>query len=215
MSTRSPIAAQRLTTEVKPGARDYLMDAASNLMCERDTLDISLNEIALRAGVNSALVKYYFGNKLGMMIALLDRNLTKPIEQIKGLVEMDISPSQKMRIHVKGIMRLYFQYPYMQRLLVAVMRDATPDVAQDVASRLISPMAEAQAAILASGAESGDFREVDSKLFYFAVIGACDQIFSARLVMNYVHGIDGLDEELRRAYVEEITKIVMGGLKNG
>lgn len=208
------MAAQRLPSDVKPGAREHLMDAASNLMCERDTLDISLNEIALRAGVNSALVKYYFGNKLGMMIALLDRNLAKSIEQVKGLVEMNISPSQKMRIHVKGIMRLYFQYPYMQRLLVAVMRDAPEDVAQDVANRLIRPMADAQAAILASGAASGDFREVDPKLFYFAVIGACDQIFSARLVMNYVHGIDGLDEDLQRAYVEEISRMVMGGLRH-
>ena len=190
------------------------MDAASELMCERDTLDISLNEIALRAGVNSALVKYYFGNKLGMMIALLDRNLAKSIEQVNGLVAMNISTRQKMRIHVKGIIRLYFQYPYMQRLLLAVMRDAPQDVAQDVANRLIRPMADAQATILAAGAASGEFREVDPRLFYFMVIGACDQIFSARLVMKYVHGIDGLDEELQRAYVDEITKIVMGGLKS-
>ena len=48
-------------------ARDQLIEAASQIMREGDTIDLSLSELSLRAGLNSALVKYYFGNKNGLI----------------------------------------------------------------------------------------------------------------------------------------------------
>ena len=43
-------------------------------------------------------------------------------------------------------------------------------------------------------------------------IGACDQIFSARFVLKYVHGIDEIDDDLRRVYVEQTVGLIMDGL---
>ena len=54
-----------------PGAREQLLDTASAIMREGDIVDISLSELSLRSGLNSALVKYYFGNKAGLLMALL------------------------------------------------------------------------------------------------------------------------------------------------
>ena len=53
--------------ETQSGAREQLLEAASEIMREGDTIDLSLSELSLRAGLNSALVKYYFGNKNGLM----------------------------------------------------------------------------------------------------------------------------------------------------
>ena len=62
---------------VPPGARAHLLDTASAIMRERDTVDVSLSELSRRAGLNSALVKYYFGNKAGLLKALLERGNNK------------------------------------------------------------------------------------------------------------------------------------------
>ena len=43
-------------------------------MREGDTVDVSLSELSKQSGLNSALVKYYFGNKAGLLKALLDRD---------------------------------------------------------------------------------------------------------------------------------------------
>jgi hypothetical protein len=46
--------------ESSGSARDLLLAAASAVMREGDLVDISLSELSLRSGLNSALVKYYW-----------------------------------------------------------------------------------------------------------------------------------------------------------
>ncbi|WP_256849209.1 TetR/AcrR family transcriptional regulator, partial [Pantoea sp. Ft+CA_17] len=53
---------------------DKLLLAASELMIESNSIEVSLSEIAQRSGVNAALVKYHFGNKDGLLLALLARD---------------------------------------------------------------------------------------------------------------------------------------------
>ena len=69
-----------------PGARAQLLDTASAIMREGDVVDISLSELSLRSGLNSALVKYYFGNKAGLLKALLDRDWQAIVSSVDALV---------------------------------------------------------------------------------------------------------------------------------
>ncbi|MGR3780548.1 MAG: TetR family transcriptional regulator [Albimonas sp.] len=192
--------------------RDLLLTAASELMRKRDTLNVPISEIAAEAGVNSALVKYYFGNKNGLMLALLERDLGASITQLSALVNMDMSPSKKMRYHLSGLVRMYFRCPYLQRLLIKTMRDESADIARDIAEKYLAPISHAYHAMISEGVAAGEFKPIDSRLFYFIAIGAADQIFSARFVLKYVHGIDEIDDELRRAYVDTTITLIMDGL---
>ena len=84
MATTGP----RLVSEAGDNAkaRDQLIEAASQIMREGDTIDLSLSELSLRAGLNSALVKYYFGNKNGLMLALLDRDMGNIVFSLGALL---------------------------------------------------------------------------------------------------------------------------------
>ncbi|MGM0585063.1 MAG: TetR family transcriptional regulator [Pseudomonadota bacterium] len=201
------------TEGAKQPTRDNLLSAASRLMRARDTLAVSISDIAAEAGVNSALVKYYFGNKNGLMLALLERDLGLAIRQLRELVEMDMRPTAKMRYHLKGLIRIYFRFPYLQRLLIATMRDENEGIAREIAEKYLRPIAEAYERMIAEGVAAGEFKPTDARFFYFTAIGACDQIFSARFVLKYVHGIEEIDDDLRRAYVDQTISLIMEGLK--
>lgn len=69
----------------KASSRADLLKAASSLMIERGSVDISLSEIAERARLNSALVKYYFGNKNGLILALIEDVLGGALKKMAGL----------------------------------------------------------------------------------------------------------------------------------
>ena len=84
-----------------PGARELLLDTASAIMREGDVIDISLSELSLRSGLNSALVKYYFGNKAGLLKALLDRDWQAIVTSVDALVAKDgWEPEAKLRRHL-------------------------------------------------------------------------------------------------------------------
>src|SRR6478672_9654863 len=79
---------------------EKLLVAASELMIERASIEVSLSDIAQKSGVNAALVKYHFGNKDGLLLALLARDAETEIAQLEYLISQPITPTEKLRLHI-------------------------------------------------------------------------------------------------------------------
>ncbi len=194
------------------GAREQLLEAASQIMRDGDTMDLSLSELSLRAGLNSALVKYYFGNKNGLMHALLDRDMGKIVNGLNALVAKDMPPEEKLKRHIGAAINTYYAYPYLNRLLMRLIRDSAPVEAGRIAERYLRPISRAYETLIADGVKAGKFRDVDPQLFYFTVTGAADRFFSARQVLRHCYDQNDLSEEMRDAYREHSVELIMRGL---
>jgi hypothetical protein len=92
-------------------ARERLLDTASRLMSDRHGINVSLSEIAAHSGLNSALVKYYFGNKEGLLVALVERDAAVELRRVRNLLATDLSPSEKLRLHIAGIINGFSRRP--------------------------------------------------------------------------------------------------------
>jgi TetR/AcrR family transcriptional regulator len=194
------------------GAREQLLEAASQIMRDGDTMDLSLSELSLRAGLNSALVKYYFGNKNGLMHALLDRDMGKIVNELNALVAKDMPPEEKLKRHIGATINTYYAHPYLNRLLMRLIRDSAPVEAGRIAERYLRPISRAYETLIADGVKAGKFRDVDPQLFYFTVTGAADRFFSARQVLRHCYDQNDLSEEMRDAYREHSVELIMRGL---
>jgi TetR/AcrR family transcriptional regulator len=193
--------------------REQLLDAAGDLMIERDSLEISLMDIAVRAGVNAAMVKYYFGNKEGLLLALLERDARGTLNQLLRLMAMDLPPDEKLKRHLVGVMRVCFQRPYINRLVVAVLRDQPANRRQQVADLYIRPMTDFYARVAEDGAAAGLFRPVDPMMLYFQAVGICDNIVAARVILPTIFGIDALSADQREQYIEQTLAIFLAGVR--
>ncbi len=197
----------------QPGARELLLETASQIMREGDQVDISLSELSLRSGLNSALVKYYFGNKAGMLNALLDRDMVAIIRSVDALLAKDdMTPEAKLRRHIGKCIDTYFAYPYLNRLLMRQVRDSDEAEARRIADQYLTPLRVAYDRLIAAGVATGSFRRVDPQLFHFTLTGAADRFFSARLVLRHCYGEDTLTEALRDRYREHTVDFVMAGI---
>jgi len=196
-----------------PGAREQLLDTASAIMREGDIVDISLSELSLRSGLNSALVKYYFGNKAGLLKALLDRDWQTIVSSVDALVAKDgWDPETKLRRHISKVIDTFYAVPYLNRLTMRLVRDSDETEARRIAESYLSPLYRAYEQLIGDGVTAGVFRPIDPQLFYFTVTGAVDRFFSARLVLKHCFGQDTLTEELRDRYREHTIDIIMAGI---
>jgi TetR/AcrR family transcriptional regulator len=205
-------ATQRAAIEAPPGAREQLLETASAIMREGDIVDISLSELSLRSGLNSALVKYYFGNKAGLMRALLDRDMAGIVHAVDALMAKDMDPESRLRRHIGAVVDTYFKTPYLNRLLMRLVRDSDEDEAHRIADSYLTPLSRAYDKLIKDGIKQGVFRAVDPQLFYFTVTGAADRFFSARLVLKHCFDTDTLTEELRDRYREHCIDFIMTGI---
>lgn len=196
-----------------PGARELLLETASRIMREDDVEDISLSELSLRSGLNSALVKYYFGNKAGLLRALLDRDWQAIVTSVDALVAKDgWDPETKLRRHISKVVDTFWQVPYLNRLTMRLVRDSIDAESRRIADCYLSPMYRAYEHLIGEGVRAGVFRAIDPQLFYFTVTGAVDRFFSARLVLKHCFDQDSLTEELRDRYREHSVDIIMAGI---
>jgi TetR/AcrR family transcriptional regulator len=195
-----------------PGAREQLLDTASEILREGDIVDVSLSELAGRSGLNSALVKYYFGNKAGLLKALLERDMAFILRAVDTLLAKDMEPEAKLRLHMDAVVNTFFRTPYIHRLLMRLIREGEPAEAQRLADSYLKPLLRAYERLISDGVEKGVFRAVDPQLFYFTVIGAADRFFSARLVLKHCSDTDVLDESLRDRYRSHLNDFVVAGI---
>ena len=204
--------ATRIETEAPAGARELLLQTASDIMREGDIVDISLSELSLRSGLNSALVKYYFGNKAGLMKALLDRDMAGIVQAVDALMAKDMDPADRLRRHIGAVVDTYYKTPYLNRLLMRLVRESDPDEAHRIADEYLTPLSRAYDKLIEDGLRDGVFRNIDPQLFYFTTTGACDRFFSSRLVLKHCYDTEALTEELRDRYREHCIDFIMAGI---
>lgn len=119
---------------MEPIRRKALIDAAIAVIGERGSLDVTMNDIAGRAGVSSALAHHYFGAKNGLLEATMRRLLSDlgadvrrklaqartPRERISAIIAVSFSVGQFSSDTVSAWLAFYLeaqQSSQLRRLL--------------------------------------------------------------------------------------------------
>jgi len=198
----------------KSTTADKLLVAASELMIERSSIDVSLSDIAQKSGINAALVKYHFGNKDGLLLALLARDAATEVSHLEYLLAQQITPTAKLKLHIAGIIRAYHQFPYMNRLIHYLLHESSAEAADEVSKFFVAPLLDFQRRLLAEGIKAREFRAIDPVLFYTSLIGACDHLFFGRQAMSRASGVGPVTEDVCRQYIKHMEALICGGMLN-
>ena len=150
---------------MEPIRRRALIDAAIAAIGERGSLDVTVSQIARRAGVSSALAHHYFGNKEALIIATM-RHL---LDELLVVVLRELAAAETPRGRISAILRANFGTEQFDRATIAawlafyVLAQESPNArrllrvyARRLSSNLIHDLkrltGDAHAARIASGA---------------------------------------------------------------
>jgi len=100
----------RTTSGKRERTMSSILDAASELFAERGAGQVSVRDVAERAGVSHALVHRYFGNKDDLIAAAFDRSM----EQVRD----SISDAETAGDFVDSVMTLFLEQPLIARMML-------------------------------------------------------------------------------------------------
>lgn len=178
--------------------RSALLDAASRLFLKYGFDRVTARQIAVAAGTTAAMIHYYFGNKLGLFRAMLERAIAPVRELIAGSLAQAgavVDPAVLIRMH----MRTAAANPWIATLIVnevlAEKGRFRGTFIRDFAGRQAPLVIE----LLQRARANGKLRDdLDVRLAALSLLSLCMFPFLARAVAGPVLGLKFDDDDIER-----------------
>lgn len=204
----------RKASRVAPeeGSRAILLAATAELLADRNDLDFSLGEVAKRTGLSAALIPYHFGNKHGLLSALLEWSSGHHVEQLGGLVAMPLPALDKLRIHVRAIVATYMKMPYLDRLLHHLIDLSDEAEARRVSEYYVGRVVDFYRQLIDQGVREGSLRPIDPMHLYFVLLGTGDHLVARRRLLEPAVGQAGFDAGFARDFGDILYGMILNGI---
>jgi len=204
-----PLASKsRLGTRSQPEqSRAAILQAAVREFAREGVAGARTDAIARSAGVNKALLYYYFDDKEGLYQAVLDEVFSGVRVAIENALKQDLPPRERLQAYVRAHFDYIASNPLYPRIVHAEFLRASrsPAGIQRIAKEYFRPIFTQLAALLEEGIRACEFRRVNVIHFIPSMVSVIVFYFiTAAPIMHVVIGADAMSSELiaeRRAAV--------------
>jgi AcrR family transcriptional regulator len=199
--------------------KDHILDVAERVFSEMGYDGASTRLISGEAGVNMAMLNYYFGSKEGLFLAVFDRKISyfKDLLQNLGNAE-NMTAWNKVEKYIdmyaeRVVTNNCFQKMLYQELAVVKRGDLSDNISQILMQNVVEFHK-----ILTDGIENGEFnKEIDFEMVTATIYGTKNFIINAPNMTSMLLGYDiqdekNLEEKLKpriKAYLKKLLKIYL------
>ncbi|PYX51168.1 MAG: hypothetical protein DMG79_03855 [Acidobacteria bacterium] len=179
-------------------SRAAILQAAAHEFAEHGIAGARTNAIASEAGVNKALLYYYFKDKETLYGAVLDDVFSGLKKTVFRVLDGDQPPREKILAYVGA----YFDfiasnrlYPrLMQREMMRAREGQSPHI-DKVIKNYIQPIFMRVAELIKKGTTDGEFRPVNPAHFVPSIVAMIVFYFSSAPMMQKIVGFNPLTPE--------------------
>lgn len=193
---------------------DRILDAAHTVFLQRGTAGARMQEVADEAGVNKALLHYYFRSKDHLAQAVFRRALGELLPQAMKVLRSDLALEEKVRGIVELEVDILRRNPFLPGYLLGELThhpERVHEIFESVVGMKLSRLGEEVRSTvsgqLEAGAAEGRIRELPVEDFLMNLISMAIFPFAARPLLRLMLDMDddGFDElmEQRRERLPE------------
>jgi AcrR family transcriptional regulator len=153
-----------------PQARAKIMAAAEQLFAEHGFAGVGIRQIAAAAGVNGAMIHYYFGNKESLYRAIIENAASTVRALIAEAISSATSLEERLTRFVKAYAGYLFGHPHLARILSREMLAGGKHIMEIIPKYATTNYGMLREA-MAEGIRGGELRDIDIDLAPISLIG--------------------------------------------
>lgn len=123
----------------KTETENRILEAAKKIFLLKGMAGSRMQEIAEEAGINKALLHYYFRTKEKLFMAVFKSIIKKIIPVIQETIDSNISISNKIKIFVEKYTKTFIDHPYIPFFIIQEINRNPDQLAEIMLSAGIYP----------------------------------------------------------------------------
>jgi AcrR family transcriptional regulator len=190
------------------GKQMNLLEAAEKLFAEKGYDGTSVRDIAQEAGVNLAMISYYFGSKDGLLRVLFEQRMSNVRLRIEDVAQRkDLTPMQKF----EAVVDMYLDRLFSQSRFHKILSQETGVLETSGLRKLIlehkQRTLEVMRSLISQGVRAGEFRKgIDVPMLMMTLIGTTNHLITSRPYYCELNGLLGLsDEEIQTQLKKKLS----------
>jgi TetR/AcrR family transcriptional regulator len=161
-------------------SRQAILQAALAEFAEQGLAGARVDAIAAAAGVNKALLYYYFHDKESLYAAVLDRFFARLLESILAVCDQAGTAGERFLSYARAHFDSIAESPYYASIFMGELMSASRGRSTQldhIFASYIGPIGMRVLGLLQEGIDSGEFRAVEAAQFAPSAIGSIVHYF--------------------------------------
>jgi TetR/AcrR family transcriptional regulator len=194
-----PLPIRPESAEAVDDTRTLILNAALEIFSRDGAAGARTEEIARAAGVNKALLYYYFKDKNGLLGAVIEHVMSRSFPKLMAVLESNNSPRERLLAYVNMHFDLIASRPQLARLIQYEILRAAEGRESHLAlivEHYNLPLSLRLQKVIRDGIDSGDFREVDPRNTALSIVSTVIFYFMSAPVIALITQQDPFDPTL-------------------
>jgi len=189
-----------------PGVKEKIIKSARVLFSEKGYHGTSVQDIARNAGVNKAMLFYYFNSKKNLYQSIMMDAMKSMKKRIQGEIASANGCMERLRKSVRAYVYSFAEGRQIARMFIYSFLGLGPSFPVPL-DKLFYERQRPLLSILEEGVEKGIFREMDCRFMAQAIVGSILVFFE---VADYEH-----EKYTEDKIIENILDLIENGLLAG
>lgn len=199
-------------------SKDHILDAAEQLFADQGFSRTTVKQLGRAAGVNGALLYYYFGGKEQLYRAVFERLVAAMVSRTMGRLEAAAPSSARLRGFIEAQVETVLANPNLPKLFVRELVDHDAEHAVEQIQHIAATSFKRLCELIQAGQAEGRFRpEVDPKFAAISTVAQVAYFFIARPAVRILLGSPKheLSSEVIRSFTRHAADFALAALASG
>jgi AcrR family transcriptional regulator len=165
-----------------------IKEKAKTLFFQKGFLDATTQEIADEAGVNRALIHYYFRSRELMLETLLNETLQEKQDRVRNVLISDLPFREKIAHYIDTIVDYGLKYPYLDNFIISETA-RRPEKVKLFCAKARFKSSDLIREALEQEIKKGKLAPISAEHFIVNLISLCNYPLLAKSVIQTIHGL--------------------------